>query len=43
MRYVRNGINYYGTKVEIVEGKEIIRKIFGMKRAVLKFHLKGIL
>lgn len=27
-RYIRNSINYYGKKVELEQGKEIIKKIF---------------
>ena len=30
-RYIRNGINYYGTKIDFNQGKEIIRKMFEMK------------
>jgi len=35
-RYVRNSINYYGKKVGFKEGKEIISKIFLLKREYLK-------
>jgi hypothetical protein len=31
-RYIRNGINYYGTKVDLEQGKELIEKIFQMKK-----------
>jgi len=34
MRYIRNGINYYGVKVELEPGKEIINKIFSMKNRI---------
>jgi uncharacterized protein (UPF0332 family) len=37
MRYVRNGINYYGTKVELEQGKEIINKIFDMKQKISRY------
>lgn len=30
-RYIRNSINYYGKKVELEQGKEIIKKIFILK------------
>jgi hypothetical protein len=33
-RYVRNGINYYGTKLALEEGKELIAKILRMKREI---------
>ena len=40
MRYIRNGINYYGEDVEFKQGKEIIEKIFAMKQSLLEKHLK---
>ncbi len=40
MRYVRNGINYYGTKVDFEQGKEIIRKMFEMKKKLNNSYLK---
>jgi hypothetical protein len=40
-RYVRNGINYYGTKVDFGQGKELIRKMFLMKNSLAKKHLSG--
>ncbi|MDI3544402.1 MAG: hypothetical protein PWQ28_683 [Candidatus Woesearchaeota archaeon] len=39
LRYIRNSINYYGTKVELKQGKEIIKKIFRMKNLFLKKYL----
>jgi len=33
-RYIRNGINYYGKKVDFEQGKEIIDKIFLLKKEV---------
>jgi len=40
-RYIRNGINYYGTKIDFVQGKEIIKNIFEMKMELKeKFLLK---
>ena len=33
-RYIRNGINYYGTHIEPNQGKEIIKNIFEMKKAL---------
>ena len=35
LRYVRNGINYYGTKIALIEGKELIGKIFLMRQSIL--------
>ncbi len=32
LRYIRNGINSYGTKIEPEQGKELISAIFEMKR-----------
>jgi hypothetical protein len=38
-RYIRNGINYYGTKVGLSYGKEIIAKIFSFrKRLIERFY-----
>jgi len=41
LRYIRNGINYYGTKVEFGQGKEIIRKMLAMKRQLAEKYLKS--
>ncbi|MBS3071884.1 hypothetical protein J4408_02755 [Candidatus Pacearchaeota archaeon] len=41
-RYVRNGINYYGTKVDYQQGKEIILKMFKLKSEIINNHLKDI-
>lgn len=35
LRYTRNSINYYGTKIEFRQGKEIIQKIFDMKKRLV--------
>ena len=35
-RYIRNGINYYGTKTDLEEGKTIINKIFKLRKQILK-------
>jgi hypothetical protein len=43
MRYARNGINYYGVKVDFEQGKEMIRKIFAMKNKLAKKYLKEFL
>jgi uncharacterized protein (UPF0332 family) len=40
LRWIRNSINYYGTKVEFKQGKEIINKIFNMKRNLIKKYVK---
>jgi uncharacterized protein (UPF0332 family) len=42
LRYIRNGINYYGTKIEFEQGKEIIKKIFEMKRELKERFLSKI-
>ncbi len=34
-RYIRNGINYYGTKVDFEQGKKIIGSIFAMKNRLV--------
>ena len=34
MRYIRNGINYYGVKVGLEQGKEINNKIFAIKNKI---------
>lgn len=41
LRYVRNGINYYGRKVDFEQGNEIIKKIFVMKKKLLEKHIKN--
>jgi hypothetical protein len=40
MRYIRNGINYYGTKIDFEQGKEIIKKMFDMKKKFFTKYLK---
>ncbi len=34
-RYVRNGINYYGKKVDFQQGREIIEKIRQMRKSIV--------
>ena len=41
-RYIRNGISYYGTKIDYQQGKEIIIKMFRLKSEIIKYHLKNI-
>lgn len=41
LRYVRNGINYYGTKVDLQQGAELIKKAFGMKKTLLDKYLRN--
>ena len=36
LRYIRNGINYYGEKIDFEQGKQIIEKIFVLKKNILK-------
>jgi len=43
LRYVRNSINYYGIKVELTQGKELISKIFAMKENLIERYLKDFL
>jgi len=33
-RYARNGINYYGRKIGLPEGEELIKKMFEMKKNI---------
>ncbi len=40
LRYVRNGVNYYGTKIELEQGRNLIDKTFYMKSILLVKHLK---
>ncbi|MCK5334037.1 MAG: hypothetical protein KAJ24_05970 [Candidatus Aenigmarchaeota archaeon] len=42
MRYIRNAINYYGTKADFEQGKQIIEKIFKMRKDILEKHIKDI-
>lgn len=35
-RYIRNGINYYGTKVQLSQGKQIIEKMFKLKKTITR-------
>lgn len=35
MRYIRNGINHYGTRVDFEQGREIIEKIFNIRKKLL--------
>jgi uncharacterized protein (UPF0332 family) len=39
LRYARNGVNYYGVKVELEQGKQLIDKAFNMKNNLLKRYL----
>lgn len=39
-RYIRNSINYYGEMVEFEQGKEIIKKIFVLKKEFLNILSK---
>jgi hypothetical protein len=41
-RYIRNGINYYGTKIDYKQGKEIILKMFKLKSEIIKHQLKDV-
>ena len=43
IRYIRNGINYYGIQVDFEQGKDIINKIFLMKKNLLNKYLKEYL
>jgi hypothetical protein len=35
LRYARNGVNYYGTKIEFQQGNELIKKTFRIKKEFL--------
>lgn len=39
-RYIRNSINYYGTKINFEQGKELIKKIFSLKNRLVQDQLK---
>ncbi|RME54706.1 hypothetical protein D6777_02975, partial [Candidatus Woesearchaeota archaeon] len=41
LRWIRNSINYYGEKVEFEQGKEIIKKIFAIRKKILDEYLKS--
>jgi hypothetical protein len=41
-RFIRNGIKYYGTQLDFEQGKEIIDKMFMMKKDLLNKHLSNI-
>lgn len=43
VRYIRNGIEYYGTKIEFKQGKELIKKMFDMREKLMKKYLKEFL
>jgi len=34
-RYIRNSINYYGVKVDLMQGKAIIKNMFTLKKDIL--------
>ena len=40
LRWTRNSINYYGNKIEFEQGKEIINKIFNIKKKVFDSYIK---
>lgn len=42
LRWIRNSINYYGEKVEFQQGREIITKIFSIKKRLLNNNLKEL-
>lgn len=39
LRWIRNGINYYGIKVEFEQGREVIDKIFAMRKKLIRKYL----
>jgi len=39
-RYIRNGINYYGTKIDLEQGKQIISDIFKLRSEIKSKYLK---
>lgn len=40
IRFTRNRINYYGTKIDFEQGKSLIKKMFVMKKKFFKRYLK---
>jgi uncharacterized protein (UPF0332 family) len=43
MRWIRNSINYYGEKVDFEQGKQLISKMFTMKRTISNRYLSSVL
>lgn len=43
MRYIRNGISYYGIKVEFEQGKKIIEKISAIRKKLINRYIKSYL
>jgi len=41
-RYIRNGINYYGTKIDLSQGKQIISNMFQLRKELKKKYLSNI-
>ncbi len=41
-RYIRNGINYYGTKLDLEQGKLLLLKIFAMRKNLKEKYLTEI-
>jgi len=41
IRWTRNSINYYGTKIDLNQGKKIIKKIFQIKKYMLNKYLSN--
>lgn len=39
LRWIRNSINYYGQKVDLKQGNEIIDKIFAIKNKIISENL----
>lgn len=41
MRYIRNGINYYGKEIELDQGKELLQKILALRVKIKERELKN--
>lgn len=42
VRWIRNGINYYGNKIELEQGHRLINKIFILKKKLFEQYLKEL-
>ncbi|HIH14812.1 MAG: hypothetical protein QT08_C0009G0059 [archaeon GW2011_AR17] len=41
MRYIRNGINYYGKEIDLEQGKELLQKILALRVKIKERELKN--
>jgi len=43
IRWIRNSINYSGKKVELKQGKDVLKKIFILKKKIFNNYLKEMI